>query len=96
MGSAPSREHLDPAATDEMGNQMSVVLNSAVTSFHSGFRTYYYALSWIGWFFHPLVFIAATAFVTFVLVYRQVASPSAGAIKGLASLQQEIEEKSRR
>jgi len=86
------KDHLTKAAVDEMGNQMSVVLNSAVTSFHSGFRTYYYALAWIGWFFHPLVFMAATAFVTFVLVYRQIASPSAGAIKGFAALQREIEE----
>jgi uncharacterized membrane protein len=92
IGSAPFKEHLTPAAIDEMGNQMSVVLNSAVTSFHSGFRTYYYALAWVGWFFHPLVFVVATAFVTFVLVYRQIASPSAGAIKGFAALQREIEE----
>jgi hypothetical protein len=42
------------------------------------------------------VFIAATAFVTFVLVYRQIASPSAGAIKGYAALLHEIEEKSKR
>jgi uncharacterized membrane protein len=96
IGSSPPRPHLAPAAIDQLGNRMSVVLNSAVTSFHSGFRTYYYALAWVGWFFHPLVFIAATAFVTFVLVYRQLASPSAGAIRGLAALQDEIEEQSRR
>jgi uncharacterized membrane protein len=87
VGSAPLKE---------LGNQMSVVLNSAVTSFHSGFRSYYHALAWIGWFFHPLVFIAATAFVTFVLVYRQIASPSAGAIKGYAVLLHEIEEQNRK
>jgi uncharacterized membrane protein len=96
VGSAPLKDHLTPAVIDQMGNQMSVVLNSAVTSFHSGFRTYYYALAWVGWFFHPLVFVAATAFATFVLVYRQIASPSAGAIKGLAALQQEIEEQARK
>jgi len=96
IGSAPLKDHLTPMAIDDMGNQMSVVLNSAVTSFHSGFRTYYYALAWIGWFFHPLVFIAATAFVTFVLVYRQFASPSAAAIKGYAAVLDEIEQKSRR
>jgi uncharacterized membrane protein len=96
VGSSPPRQQLAPATVDQLGNQMSAVLNSAVTSFHSGFRTYYYALAWVGWFFHPLVFIAATAFVTFVLVYRQLASPSAGAIKGLAALQHEIEEQSRR
>ena len=96
IGAAPFREHLTEVVIDELGNQMSVVLNSAVTSFHSGFRTYYYGLAWVGWFFHPLVFIAATAFVTFVLVYRQIASPSAGAIKGYAALLQEIEQKSKR
>ncbi|HEV8388332.1 MAG TPA: DUF599 domain-containing protein [Dongiaceae bacterium] len=96
IGAAPFRDHLTPAAIDAMGNQMSVVLNSAVTSFHSGFRTYYFALAWVGWFFHPLVFIAGAAFVTFVLVYRQIASPSAGAIKGYAALLHEIEEKSKK
>ena len=96
VGSAPFKDHLTPAAIDELGNQMSVVLNSAVTSFHSGFRTYYYALAWVGWFFHPGVFLAATLFVTFVLVYRQLASPSAGAIKGYAALLHEIGEKTRR
>lgn len=96
IGSAPTKEHLTVATIDQMGNQMSVVLNSAVTSFHSGFRTYYYALAWIGWFFHPLFFCAATAFVTFVLVYRQIASPAAGAIKGYAALLHEIERKTKR
>ena len=96
IGAAPLKDHLTPVAIDEMGNQMSVVLNSAVTSFHSGFRTYYYALAWVGWFFHPLVFMAAIGFVTFVLVYRQIASPSAGAIKGFATLLHEIERESRR
>lgn len=95
VGAAPLKGHLSGAATDELGNQMSVVLNSAVTSFHSGFRSYYHALAWVGWFFHPLVFIAATAFVTFVLVYRQIASPSAGAIKGYSALLHEIEERNR-
>jgi uncharacterized membrane protein len=96
IGSAPFQDHLTPTAIDEMGNQMSVVLNSAVTSFHSGFRTYYYALAWVGWFFHPLVFIAATAFVTFILVYRQIASPAAGAIKGYSALLHEIEKNAKR
>lgn len=91
IGSAPLKGHLTPSAIERLANQMSVVLNSAVTSFHSGFRTYYYALAWVGWFLHPLVFIAATAFVTFVLVYRQIASPAAGAIKEFAAVQDEID-----
>jgi uncharacterized membrane protein len=96
VGSAPLKGQLTPAATVDLGSHMSVVLNSAVTSFHSGFRSYYHALAWVGWFFHPLVFIAATAFVTFVLVYRQIASPSAGAIKGYAALLLEVDEQNRK
>ena len=91
IGSAPQKGHLTPSAIERLAGQMSVVLNSAVTSFHSGFRTYYYALAWVGWFFHPLFFIAATAFVTFVLVYRQIVSPAAGAIKGYAAVLHEID-----
>ena len=91
IGSAPLKGQLTPSAIERLASQMSVVLNSAVTSFHSGFRTYYYALAWVGWFFHPLVFIAATAFVTFVLVYRQIASPAAGAIKEFAAVQTELD-----
>jgi uncharacterized membrane protein len=91
LGSAPVKAKLTEAAVEQMGEQMSVVLNSAVTSFHSGFRTYYYALAWVGWFFHPLFFMAATAFVTFVLVYRQIASPAAGAIKSYAALLHELD-----
>lgn len=91
LGSAPLKAQLTEAMIDRMGDQISVVLNSAVTSFHSGFRTYYYALAWVGWFFHPLLFIAATALVTFVLVYRQIASPTAGAIKSYAALLHEAD-----
>ena len=96
VGSAPFKEHLKPAQAEQMAGQMSVVLNSAITSFHSGFRTYYYGLAWVGWFFHPLVFMAGTAFVTFVLVYRQISSPSAGAIKGYAALLHEVEKEAKR
>jgi uncharacterized membrane protein len=96
VGSAPLKGHLTAPAIDRMASQMSVVLNSAVTSFHSGFRSYYHALAWIGWFFHPLVFLGATAFVSFVLVYRQIASPSAGAIKDYAALLRETEERPKR
>jgi uncharacterized membrane protein len=96
IGSATFKEHLKHDRIVQVADQLSIVLNSAVTSFHSGFRTYYYALAWVGWFFHPLVFIAAICFVNFVLVYRQIASPSAGAIRRIAVLLHEIEEETRR
>ena len=84
-GAAPLPGDLTPENAEKVADQISIVLNSAVTSFHSGFRTYYYALAWIGWFFHPLAFVAATLLVTFILVYRQIFSPSAGAIAAYAT-----------
>jgi uncharacterized membrane protein len=84
--SAPLTGDLTPETAQRMADKLSIVLNAAVTSFHSGFRTYYYALAWIGWFFHPVVFMAATLFVTFILVYRQLRSPAAGAIAAYATM----------
>jgi uncharacterized membrane protein len=83
--SAPLPGDLTPETAKAMAQQLSVVLNAAVTSFHSGFRTYYYALAWVGWFFHPIVFMVAILFVTFILVYRQIHSPAAGAIAAYAA-----------
>lgn len=90
-GSAPLPGDLTPENAEKVADQISIVLNSAVTSFHSGFRTYYYALAWIGWFFHPLAFVAATLLVTFILVYRQILSPSAGAIGAYAEMLDRID-----
>jgi uncharacterized membrane protein len=84
--SAPLPGDLTPETAKVMAERLSVVLNAAVTSFHSGFRTYYYALAWVGWFFHPIVFMAAILFVTFILVYRQINSPAAGAIAAYATM----------
>ena len=84
--SAPLTGDLTPETAKAMADELSVVLNAAVTSFHSGFRTYYYALALVGWFFHPLVFMAAIVFVTFILVYRQIHSPAAGAIAAYATM----------
>jgi uncharacterized membrane protein len=84
--SAPLTGDLTPETAKVMADKLSVVLNAAVTSFHSGFRTYYYALALVGWFFHPLVFMAASVLVTFILVYRQIHSPAAGAIAAYAAM----------
>jgi uncharacterized membrane protein len=84
--SAPLTGDLTPETANAMADRLSVVLNAAVTSFHSGFRTYYYALAWVGWFFHPLVFMVAILFVIFILVYRQIHSPAAGAIAAYAAM----------
>jgi uncharacterized membrane protein len=44
-------------------------------------RAYYFAFAAFGWFIHPLVFIAATAFMALVLARRQLASPTARTLR---------------
>jgi uncharacterized membrane protein len=43
---------------------------------NSGLRAFYYAISVMAWFFHPLAFIAATAWVVLILVRRDFFSRS--------------------
>jgi uncharacterized membrane protein len=87
IGSATFKEHLKrdrrPAVrrSQQRGHQLSQRVPDLLLRARLG-----------RWFFHPLVFIVAICFVNFVLVYRQIASPSAGAIRRIAALLHEIEE----
>jgi uncharacterized membrane protein len=53
------------------------MLSHAFWQFNAGIRAYYFALATIGWFIHPLVFIAATVLIVLVLVRRQLYSATA-------------------
>lgn len=48
---------------------------------NAGVRAYYFAFAALGWFIHPLAFVAATAFMVSVLTPRQLASPTARALR---------------
>jgi uncharacterized membrane protein len=45
-------------------------------------RAYYFALAALGWFVHPLVFIAAILWIVLVLLRRQFLSHTLRSIQG--------------
>jgi uncharacterized membrane protein len=79
IGSAPDAR---PGGLDigEYSERMAAVLSHAVGELNAGVRAYYFAFATLGWFVHPLVFMAGTAFMVFVLTRRQLVSPSARAL----------------
>jgi len=60
------------------------VLSLASHSYNAGLRSYYFALAMLGWFFHPGLFLFATAWAAGVLLWRQTRSPTLKAISDLA------------
>jgi uncharacterized membrane protein len=84
IGSAPDARPggLDIDAYSEC---MGAVLSYAVGELNAGVRAYYFAFAILGWFIHPVVFMAGTAFMVFVLARRQLASPTARALRGHAN-----------
>ncbi len=80
IGSAPEAR-AGATNVDEYSECMATVLSHAVAELNSGVRAYYFAFAAFGWFIHPLVFIAATGFMSLVLARRQLASPTAKALR---------------
>lgn len=60
---------------------LNVVLSEAIKTFNFGIRGYYYAIASVCLFISPLACIAATIIVTFILMFRQLATPTAHAIQ---------------
>jgi uncharacterized membrane protein len=80
LGAAPVMP-CGTADADAYGRRMSTVLTHAISEFNGGVRAYYFALAALGWFVHPIVFLAATVVVCIVLIRRQLYSPTADAIR---------------
>ena len=66
---------------DRLINGLNVVLSEAIKTFNFGIRGYYYAIASICLFISPLACILATITVTSILMFRQLATPTAHAIQ---------------
>ncbi|MGW8258190.1 MAG: DUF599 domain-containing protein [Thermoguttaceae bacterium] len=66
---------------DELVAAASTVLSQAITTFNFGIRGYYYAIAAVWLLVSPYASITATALVTGILFYRQLATPTALAIQ---------------
>jgi uncharacterized membrane protein len=75
------------------GEVATRLLNPALSSFNAGVRAYYFALAAAAWMLGAWALIAATVGAVALLVWRQLASPSARAVDDLRKLLEETEEK---
>ncbi|QUD90683.1 DUF599 family protein [Phenylobacterium montanum] len=62
------------------------ILNPALGSFSAGVRGYYFALAAAGWLLGPIPLIITSLGATFLLAWRQLASPSAHGLRQLRLL----------
>ncbi len=83
FGATPEGEDADPAMTRAFGEAGGEVLNQALSAFNAGVRGYYFALAAAAWMFGPIAMTLATLGAVTLLVWRQLGSPSARAIRGL-------------
>lgn len=76
FGSAPlvGEKHVSEVERKAFANRAAKVLSKAAHSFNLGLRSYYFALGMLSWFINPLVFMAATAGVVWVLYRREFRS----------------------
>lgn len=51
--------------------------------FNGGLRAYFFALAYLGWFLHPLVFVLSTTWVTYVLWRREFRSRTYRILRGI-------------
>jgi uncharacterized membrane protein len=80
LGALPDQSE-DCPTSDRMIAGLTMVLSEAIKTFNFGIRGYYYAVAALCLFVSPIACIAATLLVTGILVYRQLATPTAHAIQ---------------
>ena len=79
LGSAP---YYQGAPVDRaLAKRMCLIRSHAVWELNGGIRAYYFGLATLGWFVHPLFFMATTLFMMFVIIWRQLFSATARALR---------------
>ncbi|MEM8978923.1 MAG: DUF599 family protein [Pseudomonadota bacterium] len=88
-------ENASPEAIPErdiMVREASSVLTEALKTFNFGIRGYYYFVSVLCLFISPMVSLAMTGAVTAILIYRQVGSVTAAAIRRYVQAVERLDE----
>lgn len=70
---------------DAHARRTARLIGLAAEHTNSGLRSFYHAIAAIAWFFHPLLFILATAWVMLILIRRDFFSRSRKVILGAAN-----------
>lgn len=85
LGSAPSLD----TGSDEMNrfiDSTAHVATLAGDSYNNGIRAYYFSIPLLAWFIDPLLFLAATLIVAFVIYRREFASPMLRSLTAAADI----------
>lgn len=80
LGALPDEADACPTQ-DRLIAGLNTVLSQAIKTFNFGIRGYYYAIATLWLFVSPVACILATLIVTSILMYRQLATPTARAIQ---------------
>jgi len=80
IGAAPIDESGLNTNLQAYARQMAIVQDQAAHSYNYGLRAYYFSISVMCWFFHPILFIVATITVVYTLYNREFNSKAVKAI----------------
>jgi uncharacterized membrane protein len=81
IGAAPLFDRIAAGEAAGVAQRAARMSNLAVNHFNVGIRAYYFGLAALAWFVHPLLFIAASAWVVVVLWRREFRSHTLAALK---------------
>ncbi|MEW5963425.1 MAG: DUF599 domain-containing protein [Pseudomonadota bacterium] len=82
IGATPLDDEPDEAARRDHAERTAELLGIAAEHANRGLRSYYYAFATMAWFFHPVLFIAATTWVVAILARRDFFSRSRNIVAG--------------
>lgn len=82
IGAAPLIDTDDHPRLEEHAKRTADLIGVAADHANTGLRSFYYAIAVLTWFFHPLLFIAATTWVVMILVRREFFSRSYRIVSG--------------
>jgi uncharacterized membrane protein len=80
IGATPERGMADPEFCADHAERTARLIGIAAEHANGGIRSFYHAIAAIAWFFHPLLFMAATTWVILILARRDFFSRSLRAI----------------
>lgn len=84
LGATPLPERIDQRA-ESHADHLAELHSLAAEHFNNGIRAYFFALAVLGWFLHPVVFVLATTWVTWVVYRREFRSRSNRILQALLS-----------
>ena len=81
IGACPVKDEANNDEARRIADRGARMNITASRHFNRGLRGFFFALGYLGWFVHPMVFSIGTGFIAFVLYRRQFASDALEALQ---------------